>query len=100
MFLYLTDLCKLAADSTFGFEARFGRILLVFICTQAACAAELLERFAGVDLRHDGTLHIRDVPEKQKCITGHRLISTRKYVVKCVMKMRTLIVSKYCVANS
>lgn len=70
--LVKTDLCELAADSTFGIEARFGQVLLVLVCTQAARAAELLERLAGVDLCHDGTLHVCDVPEKHKRITGHR----------------------------
>lgn len=64
--LVKTDLCELAADSTFGFEARFWRVLLVLVCSQAARAAELLKRLAGVDLCHNGTLHVRDVPEKHK----------------------------------
>lgn len=60
-----THLRQLPADGAFGFEAGLGGILLVFVCAQTACAAELLEGLAGVDLRHDGTLHVGDVPENK-----------------------------------
>lgn len=59
------DLCEFAADGAFGFEARFGRVLLVFVRTETAGATELLERLAGVNLRHNGPLHVCDVSETQ-----------------------------------
>ncbi|KAG7240400.1 hypothetical protein INR49_026971, partial [Caranx melampygus] len=40
---------------------------------EAAGAAELLEGLAGVDLGHDGSLHVGDVPEKHKA--QHRSIT-------------------------
>ena len=78
-----TDLCELAADSTFGFEARFGRVLLVLVRAEAARAAELLEGLAGVNLGHDGALHVCDVPEKHKHKHRHINICRKMWTRTC-----------------
>lgn len=64
----LTHLCEFAADSTLGLDGALGGQLLVFVGSQAASAAELLERLAGVHLGHNGALHTRYVPaDQRKC---------------------------------
>lgn len=84
----LADLGELATDGTFGFEARFRRVLLVLVCTQAASATELLERLAWVHLGHNGTLHSRDVPGENTHIKP-KLLQRRHTAKKCAAQLLT-----------